>query len=295
MRIIVTGGAGFVGSNLVDELIARGHEVFVIDNLSTGYKKNLNEKADFAKVDIICLECIDGLFKAFEPEYVFHLAALPRIQPSIIDPLSSHNSNVTGTLNVLLCAKKYNVKKVIYAASSSAYGHNKTPYREDMIPNPLNPYAMQKYMGEMYCRLFEMVYGLKSVCCRFFNVYGPRQTSEGAYSTVIGIFLRQNKDGKPMTIVGDGKQTRDFTHVSDIVDGLIKAMESDVSNEVINLGSGRNVSVNYIAELIGGDTVHLPDRPQEARNTRASNKKAYKLLKWKPKVRIEEGIHDLYR
>lgn len=293
MKIIVTGGCGFIGSNLVDELIDQGHDILVIDNLSTGYKKNLNPKVNFAEVDITCLDRIDKLFDTFRPDYVFHLAALPRIQPSIVDPLSSHNSNVTGTLNVLLCAKKHEVRKVIYAASSSAYGHNIIPYKEDMTPNPLNPYAMQKYMGEMYCKLFEAVYGLKSVCCRFFNVYGPRQTTEGAYSTVIGIFLRQKKEGKPMTIVGDGKQTRDFTHVSDIVDGLIKAMNSEVSNEVINLGSGHNVSINDVARIIGGETINLPDRLQEARDTLADNKKAYRLLGWKPKISIEVGIKKL--
>lgn len=295
MKIIVTGGAGFIGSNLVDELIKQGHkDVHVIDNLSTGKRGNLNPKAKFYELDICDLEKIKSVFKG--ADFVFHLAAQPRIQPSIKDPKSSHDANLTGTLHVLIAAKEAGVKKFIYSASSSAYGLQKTmPLREDMIANPLNPYAMQKYMGERYCHLFNHLYGLPVVCLRYFNVYGPRQTCEGAYATVIGIFLKQKKAGQPLTIVPDGKQRRDFTHVRDVVAANLLAMKSNKigKGEIINIGSGENHSIKEVAKIIGGKTRSISPRKGEARLTLADIGLAKKLLGWKPTVRLADGISEL--
>jgi len=295
MKIIITGGAGFIGSNLVDELIGQGHkDIHVIDNLSTGKKENLNPKAKFYNLSIVDLDKIRPVFK--KAEVVFHLAAQPRIQPSIKDPKTSHDANLTGTLHVLLAAKEAGVKKFIYSASSSAYGLQKTmPLREDMIANPLNPYAMQKYMGERYCQLFNHLYDLPVVCLRYFNVYGPRQTCEGAYATVIGIFLKQNKAGQPLTIVPDGKQRRDFTHVRDVVTANLLAMKSNKigKGEVINIGSGENHSIVEVAKMISRKTKVIAPRKGEARVTLADIGLAKKLLGWKPTVKLVDGIEEL--
>jgi len=303
-KILVTGGAGFIGSHLVDALIEKGFDVVVVDNLSTGRKEYLhpaffkrggvNPKADFHKLDIRDLEKIKPLFKGID--YVFHLAAQPRIQPSIINPVESHSNNVVGTLNVLIASRDAKVKKFIYSASSSVYGDQKElPLREDMIPKPKSPYSLFKLIGEHYCNLFNHLYGLPTVCLRYFNVYGPRQSCEGAYATVIGIFLRQAKNGKPLTIVGDGEQTRDFTYIKDIVRANILAMESNKvdKGEVINIGTGKNYSVNRIASLISKKVVHISSRQAEVRDTLADNTKAKKLLGWQPTIDIEEGLREL--
>jgi UDP-glucose 4-epimerase len=293
-KVLVTGGAGFIGSHLVDALIEKGFNIIVIDNLSLGKKEYLNPKAEFHQLDIRDLEKIKSLFKGID--YVFHLAAQPRIQPSIINPAESHSNNVVGTLNVLIAAKDAKVKKFIYSASSSAYGDQKSlPLREDMIPQPKSPYSLFKLIGEHYCKLFNELYNLPTGCLRYFNVYGPRQSSEGAYATVIGIFLRQAKTGQPLTIVGDGKQTRDFTHVKDIVLANILAMESKKvgKGEIINIGTGQNHSVNKIASLISKKFVHNPPRPAEVQDTLADNTKAKRLLDWQPRIEIEQGIKEL--
>jgi len=294
MRILVTGGAGFIGSNLVDELINRGHQVVIIDNLSTGKKDFINPKAEFHKLDIRDLEKIKPLFKGVD--YVFHLAAQPRIQPSIIDPAESHSNNVVGTLNVLVASRDAEIEKFIYSASSSAYGNQKKlPLKEDMIPKPKNPYAVFKVVGELYCKLFSELYNLPTVCLRYFNVYGPRQSCEGAYATVIGIFLRQAKAGQPLTIVGDGSQTRDFTHVRDIVRANILAMGNDKvgKGEVINIGTGKNYSINQIASMISDNIINIPARPGEVQDTLADNSLAKKLLNWQPEISLEKGIREL--
>lgn len=294
-KVIVTGGAGFVGSHIVDALITDGYEVHVIDNLSTGSKKNLHPQAIFHKADIRKLKNIAPFFK--EVQYVFHTAALARIQPSIQDPISSNEVNITGTLNVLLAARDANVKKVIYSASSSAYGsQSMLPYQEDMIPHPQNPYALQKLAGEMYCRLFSELYDLPTVSLRYFNVYGPRQKADGAYATVIGIFLRERMAGEPLTIVKDGKtKRRDYTHVSDIVRGNMLAMKSNKvgKGEVVNLGAGKNYSVVEMARMIGGHQVLIPMRRGEAKETLADYSKAKRLFGWKPQVRLEDGLQTL--
>lgn len=286
MKCLVTGGAGFIGSNLVDALIARGHEVAIIDNLSTGKKENINPKAKFHEVDIRDSEKIRPLFQGID--YVFHTAALARVQPSIENPVLYHDVNVNGTLQVLLAAKDARVKKFVYSASSSAYGNQPTqPLHEEMPAHPISPYGLQKYIGELYCRLFSEVYGLPTVCLRYFNVYGNRQKLEGAYSMVIGIFVQQRLRGEAMTVIGNGQQRRDFTCVDDVVEANILAAESlNVGHgEVINIGRGSNFSVNELALLIGGPMISLPPR-LEPYETLADNRKALELLGWTPKVNL---------
>lgn len=223
-------------------------------------------------------------------DYIFHLAALARVPYSIEHPIETHRINITGTFNVLLMAKELKVKKVVFASSSSVYGDQELPLRETAIPHPKSPYAFQKLVGEGYMRLFNEVYGVPTVSMRFFNVYGPRCDPNSEYSLVIGKFLKFKKERKPLTIYGDGNQTRDFTYVSDIVAGCISAMESDVQNEAINLCNGHNVSLNEIADLIGGEKSYLPIRKGDVLHTLGSNDKANKLLNWQPKVLIKEGL-----
>jgi len=289
-KILITGGAGFIGSNLVDEWVGLDCEVTVIDNLSTGKRENVNPRAKFFQYDIRDLPKIRPLFN--EVDYVFHLAAFPRVQPSIEDPATSNDINLNGTLNVLIASRDARVKKVIYSASSSAYGmQSKMPLAENMPANPLSPYGLQKYMGEMYCRLFSLIYGLPTVSLRYFNVYGPRQTLEGAYALVMGIFVRQRLAGESMTIVGDGGQRRDFTHVEDVVRANILAAKSGKTGkgEVINIGCGQNFSVNELARLISGPTVSLPPRI-EPRETLADIGLARELLAWEPKINLPEWL-----
>jgi UDP-glucose 4-epimerase len=295
-RILVTGGAGFIGSNLVDVLIDKGFDVVIIDNLCTGRKEHLNPKAEFHQLDIRDLEKIKPLFEGMD--YVFHLAARPRIPFSIEYPSEAHTNNALGTLNVLVASKDAKVKKFIYASSSSVHGdQEKLPLRENMIPKPKSPYALQKLIGEEYCRLFYELYGLPTVSLRYFNVYGPRISLEGAYKLVIGVFLKQKMANEPLTIEGDGEQTRDFTHVRDVVQANILAAESNKvgKGEVINIGAGRNHSINKIASLIGGKTINLPPRKGDIRHTLADNTLARELLGWQPEINIEEGIEELLR
>ncbi|HBM45794.1 MAG: NAD-dependent epimerase/dehydratase [Parcubacteria group bacterium GW2011_GWF2_38_76] len=290
VKVVVTGGAGFIGSNLVDALISEDFNVHVIDNLSGGKKENVNKKAKLHIADITDLKQIKPIFK--KAEYVFHLAALPRVQYSIEHPKETNEANVNGTLNVLIASKGAGVKKVVYSASSSAYGDQKImPLKEDMKASPKSPYGLQKHIGELYCKIFSDVYSLPTVSLRYFNVYGPRQSSEGAYALVIAKFLKQKAEGKMMTITGSGKQTRDFTHVSDVVRANILAMKSNKvgKGEVVNIGCGNNQSINKIAKLIGGEVAYIPAR-LEPKDTLADNSLAKKLLSWVPKVKIEEGV-----
>ena len=292
-KVIVTGGAGFIGSHLVDALVKKGKDVHIIDNLTTGKKGNINPRAIFHKADIRQLEKIKPIFK--NAKLVFHLAALPRVQPSIQDPKTSNDVNTSGTLNVLIAAKDAGVKRLVYSASSSAYGdQNKFPLQETFLANPLSPYGLQKYIGELYCRLFYTIYGLETVLLRYFNVYGPRAVTEGAYTLVIGRFLRQRQLNEPMTIVPDGSQSRDFTHVYDVVRANILAAESGKvgQGEVINIGGGHDHSVNEVARLIGGPTVFMEPRI-EPRRTLADISLAKKLLGWEPRVKFEDGIEGL--
>ena len=291
-KVIVTGGAGFIGSNLVDALVERGFDVHIIDNLSGGKRENINKKAKFHLLDIVDLKSIKPIFKG--ADYVFHLAALPRVQYSIENPAITNKTNVEGTLNVLIASHEARVKKVIYSASSSAYGDQKImPLKENMLASPKSPYGLQKYLGELYCRTWSQVYGLPTVSLRYFNVYGPRNNPDGAYALVIAKFLKQRIEGKPMTITGDGKQTRDFTNVKDVVMANILAMESDkvVGGEVMNIGAGKNQSIKQIADLIGGPIIYIPAR-LEPHDTLADNSLAIKFIGWKPTVNIEDGVAE---
>lgn len=289
-KCLVTGGAGFIGSNLVDALIERGDEVIIIDNLSTGQKENVNPRARLVEADIRDLGTIKPYFSGVD--YVFHLAAFARVQPSIEDPITANDINLNGTLNVLMAARDAKVKKVVYSASSSAYGdQTEMPLREDMPAHPLSPYAVQKYVGELYCRMFSEIYGLPTVSLRYFNIYGKRQLLEGAYCLVMGIFARQRLAGKPMTITNDGEQRRDFTSVVDAVRANIMATENPNvgKGEVINIGRGKNYSVNELAQMIGGPIVYGEKRI-EPKETLADNSLAKKLLDWEPTVELSDWI-----
>jgi UDP-glucose 4-epimerase len=292
-KAIVTGGAGFIGSHVVDGLLEKGYEVHIIDNLSGGKRHNVNPNAIFHEKDIRNLDEIRPLFKGVD--HVFHLAALPRVQYSIEHPQETNDVNTGGTLNVLIAAQEGGVKRVVYSASSSAYGDQPVmPLHEGMPANPKSPYGLQKYIGELYARVFSSVYNLPTVSLRYFNVYGPRFDAEGAYALVIGRFLKQKNEGKPMTITGDGNQTRDFTHVRDVVQANLLAAESPKvgKGEVINIGAGKNQSINAIADLIGGKIEYIPAR-LEPHDTLADNSKARELLGWIPQVSIEQGIKEL--
>lgn len=280
-KAAVTGGEGFIGTHLVAELKKRGYDVLSID-IKSGF-------------DILDKEKLTDAFQGVH--YVFHTAALPRVQYSIEHPHETQEVNVGGTLNVLSAAREGRVRKVIYSASSSAYGdQEKMPLTEDMLARPKSPYGLQKYMGEHLARVFSEVYGLQTVSLRYFNVYGPGADPGGAYALAIAKFIKQRLDGSPITITGDGEQTRDFTHVRDIVRANILAAENDAigNGEVINIGSGAQTSIKRIAELVGGDVLHVEPR-LEPRHTRADNTHARELLGWEPTVSIEEGIAELKR
>jgi len=296
MKYVVTGGAGFIGSHITDLLIERGDEVHVIDNLLTGKREHINAKAVFHEEDIRNFDKLHNLLK--DATGVFHTAAQPRMQYSLQEPQLTNDINITGTLNVLIAARDAGVKRVVYSASSSAYGlRHPMPLEEDMSPEPIIPYAIQKRVGEQYCAMVARFYDLETVSLRYFNVYGPRQTtaSDGPYATVIGIFLEQRAGGKPMTIVPDGHQRRDYTHVSDVARANFLAMESKNvgKGEIINIGTGKNYSILEVADIIGGGWKFVDPRQGEVRETLASNAKAKQLLGWEPKMLFEDGIADL--
>ena len=293
-KIIVTGGAGFIGSHLTDALIEQGHQVLVIDNLSTGKREYLNPQAKFFELDLLDFEKIKPIFQG--ADFVFHEAALPRVPFSVQNPKKTHEINVDGTLNVLIASRDAQVKKVVYASSSSVYGNPASlPCKETLPASPVSPYALQKHIGELYCKVFYEIYGLPTVSLRYFNVFGPRQPEEGAYTPVIGLFIAQKAKGLPLTITEDGEQTRDWTYVSDVVRANILAMESARTGrgEVINIGRGENHTVNKVAELIGGKTVYIPPRPGDVRHTLADISLAQELLGWRPEVSLEQGIKTL--
>ena len=293
MKYIVTGGAGFIGSNLVDLLIDEGHEVHIIDNFSSGKKENCNEKAKYFELDISDSNNYEDLKKILLGfDGVFHLAALPRVQESIDNPLHFEKNNTLGTINILKACADSNVKRLVYSASSSAYGNtNQLPSKEKDPIDPISPYAMQKYYGEVACRMFANVYGVETVSLRYFNVYGERQSLDGAYALVMCVFARQRLNNEPLTIRGDGEQKRDFTHVYDIAKANYLAMNSNKvgKGEVINIGNSDNRSVNEIARLIGGPTMHV-EPVTEPRETLADNTKAKNLLGWSPTINIEDWV-----
>jgi len=297
MRCIVTGGAGFIGSNLVDKLIDDGHEVIIFDNYSTGKKENVNPKAKFFLVDIshqpsfkskTMKDIMTGV------DVVFHLAALARVQPSIENPIEYHNTNVNGTLNLLKACVDYDVKRFVFSSSSSVYGdveEKDLPTSENANLNPMSPYALHKLVGEQYCKLFSELYDLETVCLRYFNVYGERQPIEGAYTLVMGVFAQQMLQGNSMTIRGDGNQRRDFTYVGDVIDANIKCMDYplELNGDIFNVGNGDNKSVNQIATMMGGSRVHI-EPVIEPRVTLADNKKIKKVLDWKPTQDLKKWI-----
>jgi UDP-glucose 4-epimerase len=291
MKILISGGAGFIGSHLTDRLIEQGHQVIVIDNLSTGKKENLNPKADFHNLDVCDLEAIRPLFQNID--FVFHLAAIPRVPISIEDPIGTSRVNISGTLNVFKAGIDAGVKRVIFASSSSVYGdQEKFPLREDMLSQPVSPYALQKLTGEQFAKLFTELYKVPIIILRYFNVYGPRIDFDSDYSLVLGKFLKQKSQNKPLTIFGDGEQTRAFCYIDDVIESNIKAMESEKlkGGEIINIGSENSHSINHLAELIGGERQYLPLRAGDVLHTQADISLAKELIEWEPKIPFELGV-----
>ena len=283
MKFLVTGGVGFIGTNLIKALLKDGHEVVSIDNYSTGLKENEQNGCRYYNADICDYKSFDNFIE--DPDLVFHLAALPRIQPSFKYPLITFKTNVEGTINLLDWCKEKNIA-LVYAGSSSTHGG---VYK--------NPYTFTKWQGEELCKLYSKVYSLRTSICRFYNVYGPYQLTEGEYCTVIGIFERQHKNNEALTITGDGQQRRDFTHIDDIVDGLIKCGidlitddNSKANGETFELGRGINYSINEVANMFGGEKKYIPQKKGEVRDTLCVNSKAKQLLNWNPKRNLEDYI-----
>jgi UDP-glucose 4-epimerase len=300
MRTLVTGGAGFIGSHLTDLLIQNGHEVVVVDSLVSGRRRNLSSadaspRLRFVQADI---RSIDDILPAFEQvDWVFHLAGLADIVPSMEQPQLYFETNVQGSLNVLECARRAGVARFVYAASSSSYGiPTSYPTPETAAIDPQYPYALTKYMGEELVLHWSRTYRLPAISLRLFNVYGPRSRTSGAYGAVFGVFLAQKLNGRPFTVVGDGTQTRDFTYVSDVAEAFLAAAMSEISGEALNVGSGNHYSVNRLVELLGGSKTFLPKRPGEPDCTFADVSKIRRLLGWRAKVGLEEGVaHMLER
>ena len=295
-RSVVTGGAGFIGSNLVDHLVRIDHKVIVLDNFVSGKKANLahHKKKDvkIIRVDISKSKNLDKYFK--KVDYVFHLAGLAEIIPSIKNPKKYFNTNVLGTLKVVEAAKRAGVKKLIYAASSSCYGSPKNlPTSEKEKIDVKHPYGLTKFLGEQLVLKYATNFNMPNISFRFFNVYGPRLNMSGQYSAVFGNFLKQKKNNKPLTIVGDGKQTRDFIHVDDLTNAFIKVAKSRLVNKIYNLGSGKEISINKIANLFGGKKTFIPKRPREPKRSLANISKIKKDINWKPTITIQEGIKRL--
>jgi len=289
---LVTGGAGFIGSHIVEQLISLGHEVVVIDNEYSDNEK-FHWRDDTYNINIDITD--KALKNAFtNVDYVFHLAAEARIGPAIENPVNAVNINTIGTCNVLQCARDAGVKKVMYSSTSSGYGLNPSPNDETQPDDCLNPYSVSKVAGEKICKMYTDLYGLKTVIFRYFNVFGERAPKKGQYAPVIGIFLRQRAAGEKLTIVGDGEQRRDFVYVKDVANANIMAALSNADDEaygqVYNVGSGKNYSVNDIASFISNDTINIPPRVGEARNSLANIDKIYKTFAWKPQIDVEEWI-----
>ena len=309
-KYIVTGGAGFIGSHVVEALLARGDSVIVVDNLSAGKREYLpdNPNLTFVEVDIGDWEALSRKFYYFKDVYgVFHLAAQARIQPSIYDPSETHNSNITGTMHVLEMMKMLGIQNIVYSASSSYYGlKNTSPLKEDMPSDCLNPYSLAKYVGELYCKTWGKLYGVKSVCLRYFNVYGRRSPVVGQYAPVLGLWFRHVLcDKKKYTVIGDGDQRRDFTHVSDVVAANLAAMRyvAYADGLSLNVGTGTNYSLNELGQLfeevlrshgIMTTSNHTPPRPGEARETLADCTLTQKTIQWTAKTDIKDGLEDLW-
>lgn len=290
---VITGGAGFIGTNLSERLVADGQKVIVVDNLVAGKSERLPKEVVFHKLDICDTEALAAVMEG--ADVVVHLAALPRVQFSIEHPFEAQHANVDGTLSVLEAMRRAKVKRIVYAASSSAYGDQEVlPLNESLPAQPKSPYGLHKYVGELMLKLWHDLHGIEAVSLRFFNVYGPHLDPNGAYALVIGRFLKQRSEGVPMTITGDGEQTRDFTHVRDTVDAIVRATvgEGIGNGEVFNVGAGRNISINRIAELIGGPIEYVTPRI-EPKHTCADTTYIKRVLGWQPTVAIEDGIAEL--
>jgi len=295
---LVTGGAGFIGSHLAEELIRRGHVVRVVDNLATGKRRNLAHlpAVEFLEGDLadlaVCVRAVQGM------DYVLHEAAIPSVPRSIEDPVTSNRSNIDASLNILVAARDAGVKRLVYAGSSSAYGNTPVlPKHEDMPPRPLSPYALQKFVAEQYCQLFTRLYGLETVTIRYFNVFGPRQDPGSPYSGVISLFFAALLGGTEPVIYGDGEQTRDFTYVANVVDGVLRACEApNVAGEVINIATGQAISLNELLSVMKnlvGSTVaarHLLPRAGDVRDSLADIAKARDLLGYSPSVPVRDGL-----
>lgn len=295
-KYLITGGAGFIGSHLAESLLARNHSVRIVDNLSTGTAENIPAGAEFIRADLTNPEvpsaAVDGC------DVVLHQAAIASVQQSIDDPVRSHEVNATATVNLLLAARDSGVRRVVYAASAAAYGNSPVlPKVEDMPPDPCSPYAVQKQVGEAYCRLFTRLYGLETVAIRYFNVFGPRQRPSSAYSGVLSLFIEAALSRSAPTIYGDGDQTRDFTYIDNVVDGVLAAVESPAaSGEVINVACGVRTSLNQawavLDRLLGPlpAPTHQPAREGDVRHSQADIGKAERVLGYSPRVSFEEGL-----
>lgn len=297
MKSLVTGGCGFIGSHLAEQLLALGHEVVILDNLSCGRMANIESFAHHPKLTFINVDIVDRLSITstfFGVDWVFHLAGIADIVPSIEQPDAYFQTNVTGTLNVLQCAHEAGVKRLVYAASSSSYGvPEQYPTPESAPIQPQHPYALTKYMGEELVLHWAQTYKLPAVSLRLFNVYGRCSRTTGAYGAVFGVFLAQKLNGKPFTVVGDGQQTRDFTYVKDVANAFVKAAISTVTGQAINVGSGNHYSVNRLVELLGGEVTYIPKRPGEPDCTFADTTKIMRLLDWEPTVPFETGVQNM--
>ena len=296
MKSLVTGGAGFIGSNLVDKLLSLGHEVVCVDNESAESNEEFywNPKAYNVNCDIRDYKAMKNAFGSGDIDYVFHLAAEARIQPAIENPIEAVSINSVGTCTVLQCAREMSVKRFMYSSTSSGYGMNSYPNVETQPDNCLNPYSVSKVNGEKLCKMYTDLFGLPTISFRYFNVYGERQPLRGQYAPVIGIFLRQRDAEEPLTIVGDGEQRRDFTHVSDVVNANVLAATSNVDDsafgQLYNVGNGVNYSINEIAAMISDNTVNIPPRIGESRITLADNSKLCNTFGWKPTIKLKNWI-----
>tara|TARA_Y100000590_G_C15719321_1_gene1012980 strand:+ start:91 stop:1095 length:1005 start_codon:yes stop_codon:yes gene_type:complete len=293
---VVTGGAGFIGSHMVDLLLSKNFRVHVIDNLSGGHRKNLkhhqnNPKLKFKKIDICKLQPNNKIFK--NAKYVFHFAGIGDIVPSIENPANYMMTNVQGTVKVLEAARYAKVKKFVYAASASCYGITKKRVKENFKISLEHPYALSKYLGEREVFHWNKVYGLAANSIRIFNAYGPRVRTTGAYGAVIGVFFKQRIKNKPLTIVGNGNQSRDFIYVTDVARAFLAAAKTSYSGRFYNVGSGKPQTVNYLAKLVGGKKVFIPSRPGEPKKSYANISKITNELKWKPKIKFKDGIEGM--
>ena len=295
MKYVITGGAGFIGSNLVERLVKEGSKVHVIDNFSFGKQENCNKKAHYCNIDLSQKSNFNQVKEVCKnADSVFHLACIARVQPSIKNPVEYEMNNTISTVNILKASVESNVRRFIYSSSSSVYGNQTNlPLKEDFKTNPLSPYGAQKLYGEILCKTFSKVYGLETVSLRYFNVYGEKQNIDGAYALVIGIFLNQRFNEKSLTVRGDGSQRRDFTYVGDVVRANILASNSEHvgSGEIINIGNGKNKSINEIASYVGGKIKYI-EPVLEPFETLADNLKAKKLLNWEPKQDVKSWIKD---